>query len=310
MIEPLDPASSPEVSKQASALGGLAAGKPVGKTTGKPNVRSFASLLEPAVARGKSAGFAAEKATTPKSAANTGGVAPPVEGHKSAAGAKSPNPRNARIPVPEGETWKATKPGAHYAQIVSGPRKGLYINLTHGSRRGETFTIEQRGGKTLHVYNVSGKEVEVKPSTDANAVTDAAKRSKDRHRDLPPKGERWAPVEGHHNYADILGGKRNGLYVNTSGGMRDGMAFQIVKKGGKWWHVYGTGKHRQWIPSDGPNHKPHRSDEPKGTKGTNAATGTGGTPATSGTGGSKGTNGTTGGTAAGSTGGVAPPSAA
>jgi hypothetical protein len=273
------------------------AGRAVGKHAGKPAVKSFASLLGPAVKRSESAGLTPEK-----SAAKTGGTAPAVEQHKSSAGAKTVNPRNARIPVPHGETWEATKPGAHYARIVSGPRKGLYINLTHGSRRGETFTIEQRGGKTLHVYNVSGKEVEVKPSTDANAVTDRAKHSRDRHRDLPPRGERWAPVAGHHNYADILGGRRNGLYVNTSGGVRDGMAFQIVKKGGKWWHVYGTGKHRQWIPSDGPNHKkPHRTGASSGTKGTNAAAGTGA---------STGSSGTKNGTVADSTGGVAPPSAA
>jgi hypothetical protein len=284
VIEPLDPASLPEASKQASAVAGRAVGKPIARTAGKPAVKSFASLLHTDAA--------------------TGGKAAATTRQKSSAGAKVTNPRNARIPVPHGETWEATKPGAHYARIVSGPRKGLFINLTHGSRRGETFTIEQRGGKTLHVYTVSGKEVEVKPSADANAVTDAAKHSRDRHRDLPPRGERWAPVEGHHNYADILGGKRNGLYVNTSGGVRDGMAFQIIKKGGKWWHVYGTGKHRQWIPSDGPNHKPHRTGTSSGTKGTNAAAGSGAST------GSTGTGGTQNGTLADATGGVAPPSAA
>jgi hypothetical protein len=194
-----------------------------------------------------------------------------VKRQKPAATAKTTNPRNERIPAPEGETWEATKPGAHYARIATGPRKGLYINLTHGSRRGETFTIEQKGGKTYHVYTLSGKEVRVKSSTDAASITDAAKHSKDRHRDAPPPGERWAPVAGHHNYADILGGKRNGLYVNTSGGVRDGMAFQIVKKGGKWWHVYGTGKHRQWIPSDGPNHKPRRAPAATASGGTTGA---------------------------------------
>jgi hypothetical protein len=164
------------------------------------------------------------------------------------------SPRRERMTVPNGETWQATKPGAHYAQIVSGPRKGLYINLTHGERRGETFTIEQRDGKTLHVYTKSGKEVMVRPSVDASDVTNAAKHHKPPH-DQPPKGEKWELVAG-ANYADIIGGSRNGLFVNISGGIRDGMAFQIVKKGGKWFHVYGTGKDRQWIPSDGPKHKP------------------------------------------------------
>jgi hypothetical protein len=176
--------------------------------------------------------------------------------------------------VPEGETWEATKPGAHYARIVSGPRKGQCINLTHGARRGEAFTIEQRDGKTLHVYKLSGKVVEVKPSADANAVSNAAKHAKHPPADHARAGERWAPVAGAYNYADILGGPRNGLYVNTSGGIRDGMAFQIVKKAGKWFHVYGTGKDRQWIPSDGPpGHKTHRST-PAASPGAASAGGT------------------------------------
>jgi hypothetical protein len=177
-----------------------------------------------------------------------------AKGSGATAAANTTSPRRERMTVPDGETWEATKPGAHYAQIVSGPRKGLYINLTHGDRRGETFTIEQRGGKTLHVYTKSGKEVVVRPSVDASDVTNAAKNAKKPPHDRPPKGEKWELVAG-ANYADILGGARNGLYVNISGGVRDGMAFQIVKKGGKWFHVYGTGKDRQWIPSDGPKHK-------------------------------------------------------
>jgi hypothetical protein len=269
VIESLDPASSPSAPKQASATPKAAAA-----AAAAPHVKSFASVHEAAVKR-----------------------------EKSTSGPKTTSPRHERMTVPEGETWEATKPGAHYARIVTGPRKGLYINLTHGSRRGQTFTIEQRGGDTLHVYTGTGKEVRVKSSADAAAITDAAKHSKDRHRDAPQKGERWAPVEGHNNYADILGGKRNGLYVNTSGGVRDGMAFQIVKKGGKWWHVYGTGKHRQWIPSDGPKHKPHRS--PEVTNGTS-----GGTKGPSNTPSSGGTSGTKNDTVANSSGGVSAPSAA
>ena len=152
-----------------------------------------------------------------------------------------------RVAVPEGETWASTKPGAHYARIITGPRTGQYINLTHGERRGETFTIENRDGKKLHVYGESGTEVTIKPSVDAAATTEAAKHAKHPPSDRPAKGERWAPVEGHNNYADILEGPRNGLYVNISGGVRDGMAFQIVKKGEKVFHVYGTGKDQQMI---------------------------------------------------------------
>lgn len=193
---------------------------------------------------------------------------------------KAVTPKLERIPVPTGETWAATDPGAHCAEIVSGPRKGQFINLTHGDRRGETFTIEQHEGKMFHVYTVSGKSVRVKPSVDAAATTDAAKHIKHPPSDRPHKGEKWAPVEGHHNYADILGGSRNGLFVNISGGVRDGMAFQIVEKEGKTFHVYGAGKHRQWIDVS-PDRHGHESTS-KGAGVSDAGTaGTGGTAAPS-----------------------------
>lgn len=204
--------------------------------------------------------------------------------------AATTSPTRERVAVPEGETWASTKPGAHYARIITGPRTGQYINLTHGERRGETFTIEHRDGKKLHVYKESGTEVTIKPSVDASATTDAAKRAKHPPNDRPAKGERWAPVEGHNNYADILEGPRNGLFVNISGGVRDGMAFQIVNKGHKVFHVYGTGKDRQTIqvaPRDTKADNSTKTSDATATGGTTAsdgsadaaASGTGGTAA-------------------------------
>jgi hypothetical protein len=58
-----------------------------------------------------------------------------------------------------------------------------------------------------------------------------------------PKGEKTKPVDG-HAYADITAGPRNGMYVNTSGNKRDGMAFVLVKRDGKEYHIYGSGKDR------------------------------------------------------------------
>jgi hypothetical protein len=234
VIQPLEIPSSPEVAPNASASPAPASQK---TATGK----AFSAVHAEAVAREK-----------PSPADVT-------------------SPRRERVPVPDGETWAATKPGAHYARIITGPRTGQYINLTHGERRGETFTIEHRDGKKLHVYAESGTEVLIKPSVDASATTEAAKRVKHSPEDLAPKGERWAPVEGHNNYADILEGPRNGLYVNISGGVRDGMAFQIVKKGDRVYHVYGTGKDRQMIQVE------PRDDDTKRPERTTAATGSGGT---------------------------------
>jgi len=58
-----------------------------------------------------------------------------------------------------------------------------------------------------------------------------------------PKGEKSAPVAG-HRYADITKGPRNGMFLNTSGNKRDGQAFTLVKRDGKEFHIYGTGKDR------------------------------------------------------------------
>jgi hypothetical protein len=241
VIQPLENSPAPEAQQQATTA-----------TAAKPADTDFVAKLHAAAARAKPAADKPE----------------------------STNPTRERVAVPEGETWASTKPGAHYARIITGPRTGQYINLTHGERRGETFTIENRDGKKLHVYGESGTEVTIKPSVDASATTEAAKRVKHPPSDRPAKGERWAPVEGHNNYADILEGPRNGLYVNISGGVRDGMAFQIVKKGEKVFHVYGTGKDKQMIQVE-PKDKDKKDDDKKADR-TPAASGTGGTGAVTG----------------------------
>jgi uncharacterized membrane protein len=58
-----------------------------------------------------------------------------------------------------------------------------------------------------------------------------------------PKGEKSAPVKG-HAYADVTAGPRNGMFINTSGNARDGQAFVLVKRDGKEFHIYGSGKDR------------------------------------------------------------------
>lgn len=140
--------------------------------------------------------------------------------------------------IPDGETWTPVAHHRSYAKIVSGPRKGQYINLGLGDRHGQTFQIEHRGGKTVHVYG-SGAVVGARSDMPALAAGTAS--------DTPPHGEIWAPVPGTTAWADILGGPRDGMFVNTSGNSRQGMAFEVVHRSGKTYHMYGSGPHRLMV---------------------------------------------------------------
>jgi hypothetical protein len=188
-------------------------------------------------------------------------------------------PANQKIDVPDGETWAPIAGSDNAARITSGPRAGQYINLSHGDRRGQTFRVETRDGKQVHVYGSADKEVVVDTKKDSD---DGARKINGKRYDNGvkiPKGEQWAPVEGHDSYADILSGKRNGYYVNISGGVRDGMAFQIVKRGDRTFHVYGSGKHKQEIEVG--VHKKKDSPATNPTTSTTSTTGsTGGTTPT------------------------------
>ena len=212
-------------------------------------VRQQSNQVAPATAAGKS--FASVLSAKKAAAATTNGG----------------TPANGKLGAPDGEVWVPVPGHDNAAQITAGPRAGQYINLSHGDRRGQTFRVEQRDGKTVHVYGSGDNEKVIGAKQDADEGVRKIHGKRYDNGAKVPKGEKWAPVEGHDNYADILNGKRNGLYVNISGGVRDGMAFQIVKHGQHTYHVYGTGKHRQVIEVG-----THKNDA--GT-----TTSTGGTPA-------------------------------
>ena len=76
-----------------------------------------------------------------------------------------------------------------------------------------------------------------------------------------------------------MSGPRNGMFINNSGNERDGRAFVIVKREGREFHIYGTGKDRNVYEVGR-----ERAD----TSGTSQGSGTGttgtGTPATGQTG--------------------------
>jgi hypothetical protein len=56
-----------------------------------------------------------------------------------------------------------------------------------------------------------------------------------------PNGEKTEKVTGHH-YEKIVAGPDKGEYLNRTGNARDGEAFRIVQRGGRTFHVYGSGK--------------------------------------------------------------------
>jgi hypothetical protein len=174
------------------------------------------------------------------------------------------------IDAPDGEVWRPVRGDDNYAKIVEGPRAGMYINLSRGARRGEVFSVEDRDGTRMHVYaGKNGKETVVEAAKDSGKVhagdVEAANGSE------RPKRETWAPVDGVSNYADVLSGPRNGWFVNTSGGTRDGMAFHIVHKGDKTFHVYGTGKHKQLV--EVVTGEPAKASDAEPGKGADASTG-------------------------------------
>ena len=230
--------------------------------------------VSPATAAGKT--FATVLAHEKKTA-----NAEATGGHQAA---KVPTHKKHAIDAPEGEVWRPVRGNDNYAKITDGPREGYYINLSRGERRGEVFKVEHRDGKRVHVYGSGDQEKVIEALKDSGRVPGNAREAGAAR---VPKGEEWAPVKGVSNYADILNGKRNGYYVNTSGGVRDGMVFQIVKDGDRVLHVYGKGKNRQVIEvSSGKDTKPDAAPttDSTATDGVNAdgsagAEGTGGTRA-------------------------------
>jgi len=163
-----------------------------------------------------------------------------------------------QVDVPDGESWRPVRGDDAYAHIVSGPRKGMMINLSHGARRGEVFRVEHRHGVRVHVYGEGKDERVVPASKDSGRVNRHDRDADVRAARRRPPGETWAPVPGHTGCVDILSGPRNGYYLNTSGNERDGMVFHMVFRHGREYHVYGTGKDREVILVRHPHGNPLR----------------------------------------------------
>jgi hypothetical protein len=79
------------------------------------------------------------------------------------------------------------------------------------------------------------------------------------------KGETAEAVAG-HAYSEITKGAREGMYVNTSGNVRHGETFVLVRKNGKEYHVYGSGKDRLVVGFHMPSDKPATPEAPAADK--------------------------------------------
>ena len=160
---------------------------------------------------------------------------------------------------------ETTKPvdGQNYSEILTGPRAGMYLNTDGGSRDGQAFVLVKHDGREDHIYG-TGKDRKVvtvsdgkAASTDSSSSTtdssssatdtsSSSSKSTSATTDKAPASEKTKPVSG-HAYADITAGPRSGLYLNTSGNVRDGKTFALVKRDGREFHIYGTGKDREVV---------------------------------------------------------------
>jgi hypothetical protein len=134
---------------------------------------------------------------------------------------------------PRGERWEPVAGRSDYADVVSGPRNGYFVNLQDGPRQGEVFHRVRKDGREFHVYG------EGRDRTVIEVRRQDTKRDPD---DVKPReGEAFEPVQGHRDYQRIEGGDRDDLFINLSGNDRTGRAFCIEERDGQRFHVYGSG---------------------------------------------------------------------
>jgi hypothetical protein len=150
----------------------------------------------------------------------------------------------------EKETTKPV-PGTNYAEILTGPRAGLYLNTGGGARDGEAFVLVKADGHEDHIYGTGDDRKVVRVGSDKSesdasdsTSTKTSTSTDSTSTDKAPSSEKTKPIDG-RAYADITSGPRKDLYLNTSGNARDGKTFVLVKKDDREYHIYGTGKNRE-----------------------------------------------------------------
>jgi hypothetical protein len=97
------------------------------------------------------------------------------------------------------------------------------------------------------IASTSSTSGNVPTTTTTKKAADKAKAELTAFEDkLKAAGAKLDKVNG-HAYEKVSGGKHDGELLNTSGNARSGELFQIVKRHGKTFHVYGSGSHRLFI---------------------------------------------------------------
>src|ERR1044072_8273307 len=95
-------------------------------------------------------------------------------------------------------------------------------------------------GSTAGLKSASTESKKSSGTSFSSALKDATSTATDTK---APSGETTQAVEG-HKYSDILTGPRKGMFLNTGSNKRAGQAFVMVRKNGREYHIYGTGKNR------------------------------------------------------------------
>jgi hypothetical protein len=84
--------------------------------------------------------------------------------------------------APAGETTKPIE-GHKYADVLTGPRKGLFLNTGSNARAGDTFVMVHKNGREYHIYGTGAnrtviglktaaeKKAAVPPATTTPATT-------------------------------------------------------------------------------------------------------------------------------------------
>jgi hypothetical protein len=109
------------------------------------------------------------------------------------------------------------------------------------TKTGQTLAAAQTArastAKTGSLFSTALADASTKATASSSSASNVSTSTK------VPKGEKSEHVKG-HSYDEVTAGPRDGMFINRSGNKRDGQAFAMVKRDGREFHVYGTGKNR------------------------------------------------------------------